>query len=61
MQYFCPCVFKGTEKGRLAENVDRRKFIVFETDERPKDWDGQCGLIERLSQELELVMAQPWK
>ena len=56
MQYFCPCVFKGTEKGRLAENVDRRKFIVFETDERPKDWDGQCGLIERLSQELELVM-----
>jgi hypothetical protein len=56
MQYFCPCVFKGTEKGRLAENVDRRKYVVFETDERPQDWDGQCGLIDRLSQELDLVM-----
>lgn len=56
MQYFCPCIFKGTEKGRLAENIDRRKYIVFETDEMPKDWDSQCGLIDRLSQELDLIM-----
>ena len=56
MQFFCPATFKGTEKGRLAENVDIRRYIVFETDERPKDWDGQCGLIDRLSQELDLIM-----
>ena len=46
MQYLCPCIFKATEKGRLKENVDRRRYIVFETDERPGDWDGQAGLIE---------------
>jgi len=56
MQYFCPATFKGANKGRLAENVDVRPYLVFETDERPKDWDGQCGLIDRLSQELDLIM-----
>ena len=56
MQYLCPCKFKGKEKGRLAENVAERSFIVFETDERPNDWDGQAGLIERLAQELPLRM-----
>ena len=56
MQYLCPCKFKGKEKGRLAENVAERSFIVFETDERPNDWDGQAGLIERLAKELPLRM-----
>jgi NAD kinase len=56
MQYLCPCIFKATEKGRLKENVDRRRYIVFETDERPGDWDGQAGLIDRLAQELPLRM-----
>jgi hypothetical protein len=56
MQYFCPCIFKGDQKGRLAENVDQRKYVVFETDDMPQDWDSQCGLIDRLAKELDLVM-----
>lgn len=56
MQYLCPCIFKGREKGRLAQNVDHRKYVVFETDEKPGDWDGQAGLIKRLSQELPCKM-----
>lgn len=56
MQYLCPCKFKGRDKGRLAENVADRSFIVFETDDRPEDWDGQAGLIERLAQDLPLRM-----
>jgi hypothetical protein len=56
MQYFCPCTFKNRQHGRLAKNVLFRKYIVFETDERPYDWDGQAGLIERLAQALPLVL-----
>lgn len=56
MQYFCPCIFKGDQKGRLAENVAKRKYVVFETDDLPAQWDEQCGLIDRLSKELDLVM-----
>lgn len=56
MQFFCPCVFRDAETGRLADNVAERKYIVFETDDLPKDWDAQCGLIDRLSQDQELVL-----
>lgn len=56
MQFFCPCIFKDVETGRLAENVAQRKYIVFETDDLPKDWDAQSGLINRLSQEQKLVL-----
>lgn len=56
MQYFCPCTFRDRKHGRLAKNVLFRKYIVFETDERPYDWDGQAGLIERLAQALPLVL-----
>lgn len=52
MQFFCPCTFKDRKDGRLAKNVLSKKYIVFETDERPYDWDGQAGLIERLNQTL---------
>ena len=55
-QYLCPCTFKGKEKGRLALNVDIRKYVVFETDEMEGNFDGQAGLIDRLSQELPLKM-----
>lgn len=56
MQYFCPCLFKERDKGRVAENVGSRKFLVFETDQMPKKWNAQVGLIERLGQELPLRM-----
>lgn len=56
MQFFCPCVFKNAETGRLADNVSERKFIVFETDDLPQDWDGQCGLIKRLAKDQKLVL-----
>ena len=46
MQFFCPCIFKDVETGRLAENVAERKYIVFETDDLPKDWDAQSGLLK---------------
>lgn len=55
-QFLCPCTFKGKEKGRLALNVDIRKFVVFETDEMASNFDGQAGLIDRLSEELPLKM-----
>lgn len=56
MQYFCPCLFKERDKGRVADNVESRRFLVFETDQMPKQWDSQAGLIERLAQELPLKM-----
>jgi hypothetical protein len=55
-QYLCPCTFKGKEKGRLALNVDIRKYVVFETDEMEGNFDGQAGLIDRLAEELPLKM-----
>jgi hypothetical protein len=55
-QFICPAKFKDRDGGRMAENVDSRKFVVFETDNLPQDWDGQAGLIERLAQELPLRM-----
>ena len=56
MQYLCPCTFKNREHGRLAKNVLQRKYVVFETDDLPEDWDGQAGLIERLAQDQQLVL-----
>ena len=57
MQFMCPCEFHTTEKGRLKENVVLpRKYIVFETDDLPANWDGQAGLIDRLAEELPLKM-----
>ena len=56
MQYLCPCSFKDRQHGRLAKNVLHRKYVVFETDDLPEDWDGQAGLIERLSQEQQLIL-----
>ncbi|BAQ84594.1 hypothetical protein [uncultured Mediterranean phage uvMED] len=56
MQYFCPCTFKGRERGRLADNISDRKYLVFETDDMPEDWDSQCGLIDRLAKDQELLV-----
>jgi hypothetical protein len=56
MQYLCPCSFKDRQHGRLAKNVLQRKYVVFETDDLPDDWDGQAGLIERLAQEQRLIL-----
>ena len=56
MQYLCPCSFKDRQHGRLAKNVLHRKYVVFETDDLPEDWDGQAGLIERLSQDQQLIL-----
>ena len=55
-QFLCPSTLKDRDGGRMAENVDLRKYVVFETDNLPKDWDGQAGLIERLAEELPLRM-----
>jgi hypothetical protein len=56
MQFICPANFKDRKGGRLAENVDYRKYVVFETDDLPNDWDGQAGLLERLAQVMPLRM-----
>jgi hypothetical protein len=56
MQFICPANFKDRKGGRLAENVDYRKYVVFETDDLPKDWDGQAGLLEHLGQFMPLRM-----
>ena len=54
MQFICQSILRDPKAGRNNANVEKQKWYVFETDLMPKDWDGQAGLIIRLSQELPL-------
>jgi len=54
MQYICQSVLRDPQAGRNNANVEKQRYYVFESDELPKMWDEQAGLIVRLSQELPL-------
>ena len=54
MQFICQSTLKDRTAGRNNDNVETQKYLVFETDDLPRDWDSQAGLITRLTQELGL-------
>ena len=56
MQYICQSILRDPQAGRNNANVEKQRWYVFETDDLPKLWDEQAGLIVRLSQELPLKM-----
>lgn len=56
MQFICQSILRDPNGGRKNSNVEKQRFYCFETDDLPKLWDEQAGLIVRLAQELPLKM-----
>jgi hypothetical protein len=58
MQYICPAHLKCRELGRCLDNVDFRRYLVYESDREglAGNWDGQAGCIDRLSKDMPLKM-----
>ena len=56
MQFICQSILRDPNAGRNNANVEKQRWYCFETDDLPKLWDEQAGLIVRLSQELPLKM-----
>jgi len=52
--YICQSTLKDPKGGRNNANCQLQRWYVFETDDFPRLWNEQAGLIVRLSQELPL-------
>lgn len=57
-QYICPNPLKSEDDGRVMTNICDNRYAVFESDipELAGNWDGQAGVIDRLSRIVPLRM-----
>lgn len=58
VRYICPCPLKDPDGGRVKDNIESHKYIIYESDAEgiAYRFDKQAGLISRLKKILPLKM-----